>query len=212
MEELLSRFESVLPELFIRLYEDFEEDYVAEYEFISESREKVRAITRSEAFDEDFYLFFKNPVGSLYGFWILDPEDFSKNPIIQLSRDGEFGVLAPNFDQFLSQLYLLGADAFQLSRYLSKVDFRKFMGDLSPLTKEDVREHHPRIILSQEAIEEQIEAVMENFGGAETLKWLKRRGVSPVLAEDLFDVVLDNYFASDNLVEFMEGKGWSVGD
>ena len=126
---------------------------------------------------------------------------------MQFSRDGEFGVLATNFDQFLSQLYLLGADAWQLSKYVSKVDFRRYQGDFSPVTKGAVQQSHKRAILKQEEIQEHIDTVKADFGGLNTLNWLTENEIPPIQPAELFDRVLDTYLASPNLQDFLEKRG-----
>lgn len=207
MNELLEKYRPLLPQLFLELYDQFKEEYVAEYEFIKDTQGLVQDMTQSTAFDQDFYFFFRNPVGSLYGFWILEETDFSKNPIVQFSSDGIFGVLAPNFEAFLSQLHLLGADAWQLSEYISLETFCRMMKkDFAVLSKEEIEKKYPRWMLTEEQIAEHIQTVKDDFGGAAIINWLIQHNIPPIAPKDLFSVVLHTLQSTPNLEEYINQK------
>jgi len=174
-----------------------------EYEFVGQSQESVRAILRSDKFDEDFCLFFKDPFGSFIGFWKMDETEFDKSPVVYFGRDGQFGVLASNFDDFLSLLYFASAENWQLCKYID------YLEDIK-MSKKSGRKAR-RIgtaMVSQEEIEKVIERVKDEGeeGYNKTIGWLKQNNVPKPKTTDLFSIIESTYKNNPNLQAFVDGK------
>lgn len=206
MEKLKLKYQDKLPKLLLDFHQAFKNKYAAEYEFIEDSNQHLRSITNNDKIEDEFYLILRNPVGSLYGFWILDESNFSKNPIVQFSRDGIFAVLAADFNQFISQLYLLGADAWQLSEFISTITNPIFEEDFSALTLDQFVKKYPSIKISQKDIEQHIKTVIDDFGGKETLAWLEEHKIAELESSKLFDTIVETYLRYPNLQNFLDKR------
>lgn len=203
MKEILLKFGNKLPRRLVALYNALQDQYIMEYEFIVESQKNVRAITRSDKFDEDFHLFFRDPFGSLIGFWRIDENEFDTYPIVYFGRDGQFGVLASNFDDFLSLLYFASAENWQLCKYidyLEDVEMSKKFGN-------EVRKIESARV-SQEEIENVIERVKEEYGEqySKTVDWLQQNNIPKPKQVDLFSIIEHTYENSPNLQAFIDGE------
>lgn len=204
MNDFLQKFEGKLPPLFLKLYEDFSDKEVMLYKFINPTVEETRRTLQSANFDEDVYFFFRDMDGSKIGFWVLDKNDFSKNPIVYFEHYSGPAVLAPNFDGFLSQLYFGSLDTTQLDMYLGQLSVLKHQIDVHSESDEPRLLEEPRK-LTNEDFEYGLEYARKEGGGVATEAWLEAHNIPKV--DDLFTVLKSTYHHFPNFKDFIDDKG-----
>ncbi|MNJ90968.1 hypothetical protein D3C87_86080 [compost metagenome] len=185
-----------------KLFEEFMTAFhrkpIVGFEQVSDPEKMLTSILHSDKLITDFDVFLQTGTASLIAFWNLP----DSRPVVYFNSDGSpFSVIAKNFEEFLSLLYLGTYALIEIDDHASYLDRKSrnarlgfgFVGE------------EPTGMLQEEIenYENELKAEYEDDYD-EVISWLRNHGIER--PKSFHDQIINAYKESRNLQDFLDEK------
>lgn len=176
----------------------FKDDMILGYEQIYNSVGELTDLLRSDELSSEFDIFLQDGVGSFIAFWNLPN---NSRPIVYFNSEGSpFAVIAKDFKEFLSLLYLGEYSLNEIGDYTRYLNRKKrhaingygFVGEEpTGMSEEEIKKW-----------EDMLKEEYENYD--EVIAWLKNNGIERPAS--FYNQIINAYKEMPNLQDFLDEK------